>query len=74
MEACMISLFVLLVHIPGAIAEPASRLQWTMVFIATAYAGADWVVAASLRDTSWGWSRSSPERPAINLVRPPEQI
>lgn len=84
MEACMISLFVLLVHIPGAIAEPTSRLQWTMVFIATAYAGADWIVASSLRETSWGWSRTSEPRssgprsseshPTLTVVRPPEQI
>jgi len=79
MEACMISLFVLLVHIPGAIAEPTSRLQWTMVFIATAYAGADLVVASSLRETSWGWSRASEPRsseshPTLTVVRPPEQI
>jgi uncharacterized membrane protein len=59
-EAAMISLFVLLVHIPGAAAEPSSRLAWTMVFVATAQAGAIWCIAASLERTAWVWTRWSP--------------
>jgi uncharacterized membrane protein YphA (DoxX/SURF4 family) len=74
MEACMISLFVLLIHIPAAIREPASRLQWTMVFIATALAGAVWIISASLRETTWGWSRRSVEHHTLRVVRPPGQI
>src|ERR1700723_3086287 len=38
-EAAMISLFVILIHIPGAAAEPSSRFAWTMVFVASALAG-----------------------------------
>jgi uncharacterized membrane protein len=60
-EAAMISLFVLLIHIPGAAAEPPSRFAWTMVFVATALAGAVWIIAASLRNTAWVWTRWSPQ-------------
>jgi uncharacterized membrane protein len=74
MEACMISLFVVLIHIPGAIREPASRMQWTMVSVATALAGAVWIISSSLRETSWGWSRTSVEHPTLTVVRPPGQI
>ncbi|MGO9008743.1 MAG: DoxX family membrane protein [Bryobacteraceae bacterium] len=59
MEAIMISLFVLLVHIPGVASAPTSRLQWTMLFVASALAGAVWAIARSLRDASWGWARRS---------------
>lgn len=52
MEAIMISSFVLLVHIPGVIATPNSRLQWTMLFVASALAGAAWTVAASFQFVS----------------------
>ena len=49
LEAIMISLFVLLIHIPGVATAPASRMQWTMMFVASALAGAAWTVAGSLR-------------------------
>jgi uncharacterized membrane protein len=74
MEAIMISLFVVLLHIPAAIAQPASRLNWTMVFIATALAGAAWNVAASLRERPWAWTRWSPQRPKIEIVRRAEWV
>ncbi|HEY9140123.1 MAG TPA: DoxX family protein [Bryobacteraceae bacterium] len=61
MEASMISLFVLLVHIPGVAAAPTSRLPWTMVFVASALAGAVWAIARSLQDAPWGWARRSPQ-------------
>jgi uncharacterized membrane protein len=67
MEAIMISLFVLLVHLPGVASEPASRLKWTMLFVATALAGSAWAIARSLRDASWGWARTPPE--ASSAVR-----
>src|ERR1700677_1566271 len=51
-EAIMISIFVLVLHIPAAAAQPSSRLMWTMVFVATALAGAVWNIAASLRNTA----------------------
>jgi uncharacterized membrane protein len=47
LESVMITLFVLLLHLPGVAAAPSSRLQWTMVFVATALAGASWCTAAS---------------------------
>jgi uncharacterized membrane protein len=59
LEASMICLFVLLVHIPAVVAAPTSRLNWTMVFVATALAGSAWAIARSLRDEPWGWSRAS---------------
>ena len=58
-EACMISIFVLILHLPSAVAQPTSRLQWTMFFIATALAGGFWIVAKSLEDRPWGWTRKS---------------
>ena len=74
LEAVMISLFVLLLHIPAAVAEPSSRLMWTMVFVATALAGAVWVNAASLEDTAWGWSRHFPKRPSLAVVHSQKQV
>jgi uncharacterized membrane protein len=59
MEAAMISCFVILLHIPGVIAAPTNRLQWTMVFVASALAGAVWAIASTLRHASWGWARAS---------------
>jgi uncharacterized membrane protein len=69
LEAIMISLFVLLVHIPGVISEPASRLKWTMLFVATALAGSAWAIARSLRDAPWGWSRTSPKATSTLAVK-----
>jgi uncharacterized membrane protein len=60
-EAAMITLFVILLHIPAAAAQPSSRLMWTMVFVATALAGAVWNIAASLRNKAWLWTRWSPQ-------------
>jgi uncharacterized membrane protein len=53
-EAIMICIFVLLIHIPGAISTPGNRLSWTMLFIASALAGAAWNAATSLRNAPWG--------------------
>ncbi len=52
LEASMISLFVLLLHLPGVVAQPQDRLQWTMFFVASSYAGAAWAVAASMRGST----------------------
>lgn len=49
LEATMITLFVLLLHLPGVASQPRDRLQWTMFFIASAYAGSAWAVAGSIR-------------------------
>jgi uncharacterized membrane protein len=54
LEAAMITGFVLLLHLPGVAAHPRDRLQWTMLFIATAYAGSAWAVASSLRRAAPG--------------------
>jgi uncharacterized membrane protein len=62
LEAGMISIFVLLIHLPGVFSSPANRLQWTMLFVASALAGASWVVAGLLHASSWGWARKAPAR------------
>jgi uncharacterized membrane protein len=54
LEATMITLFVLLLHLPGVVAHPRDRLQWTMFFIASAYAGSAWAVAGSSRAATRG--------------------
>jgi hypothetical protein len=55
----MISTFVLLLHMPGVVSAPGSRLHWTILFVATALAGSAWALAESLRAESWGWTRTS---------------
>jgi uncharacterized membrane protein len=47
LEAIMMSIFVLLVHLPAVAAQPANREQWTALFVATALAGAMWSVFGS---------------------------
>jgi uncharacterized membrane protein len=47
MEAAMMSSFVLLVHVPRVVASPHSRVEWTMLCIATAFSGAAWSTARS---------------------------
>jgi uncharacterized membrane protein len=49
LEAIMMSSFIVLVHVPAVVAQPASREQWTALFMATALAGAMWVVVGSFR-------------------------
>lgn len=46
--ACMVSGFVLLLHVPRVIADPASRLEWTMLVIAFTIAAAAWCAAGSI--------------------------
>ena len=46
--ATMFSLFVLLLHIPRVLADPANRIEWTMLFHATALTGAAWLVAGDI--------------------------
>jgi hypothetical protein len=64
----MITLFVLLVHIPAAVADPKSRLNWTMVFVATLFAGAMWNAARSLQSAPWGWTRKSPQAATLQSM------
>ena len=44
LEASMISSFVLLLHVPGVFSSPGNRLQWTMLCVASALAGAAWTM------------------------------
>ncbi|MFZ2029231.1 MAG: hypothetical protein WAU68_02895 [Vitreimonas sp.] len=46
--ALMFSLFVLLLHVPRVLADPGSRLEWTMLFHATALTGAAWLIAGDI--------------------------
>ena len=43
MLAIMCASFVLLIHVPGVIAAPADRLQWTMLAVALSITGAAWL-------------------------------
>jgi uncharacterized membrane protein len=52
MEACMMGCFVLFLHIPGVVAEPTSRFQWTMMFVAISITGAAAIVAHQLTQLS----------------------
>jgi len=74
LEAVMISLFVLLLHIPAATAAPASRMMWTMVFVATALAGAVWANAASLKNTAWSSTFWSSQTAKLRVVRRPQEM
>ena len=49
LEAVMVTSFALLLHAPRVIAAPHERVEWTMLCIAAALAGAAWSIAASLR-------------------------
>jgi len=63
-EALMISTFTLLVWLPGVVAEPSSRLQWTALCVSTAITGAAWAVAGPLQDQPWGQIGWRPRRAA----------
>jgi uncharacterized membrane protein len=47
LEALMMSCFVVLLHVPRVVAEPDSRLEWTMASAALILTAASWSVAAS---------------------------
>ena len=47
--AVMVSGIVLLLHVPRVIADPASRLEWTMLAIAFAITAGAWCAAEALR-------------------------
>jgi uncharacterized membrane protein len=56
-EAAMMSLFLVLVHIPMVAAPPPpnmAQLFWTMLCVAGALSGSAWLLAASLKDRPWG--------------------
>lgn len=52
LEAVMIGLFALLLHLPLIAIQPTNRLYWTTLFIATACSGGSFVVAASIPNTA----------------------
>jgi len=58
-EAAMISVFLVLVSVPGVVASPATREPWLEFFITAMCAGAAWVIAGSLRDAAWGLARQT---------------
>jgi uncharacterized membrane protein len=68
-EAGMISSFVLLLHIPAAVSAPGSRLAWTMLFVASALAGAAWSMARTYQGEAWGWARAK-EAPSAQADTP----
>ena len=45
MEALMMALFVVLVHLPRVLASPGSRMEWTMLFVALLLSGSAAMVA-----------------------------
>lgn len=56
-EAAMITIFLLLVSVPGVVASPAIREPWLEFFITATCAGAAWAIAGSLEGAAWGLSR-----------------
>lgn len=45
LEALMMACFVMLVHVPRVLAQPGSRMEWTMLLVATMLSGSALVVA-----------------------------
>ena len=48
LEAIMIGLFALILHVPLIFFQPTNRGYWTALFIATACSGASFIVASSI--------------------------
>jgi uncharacterized membrane protein YphA (DoxX/SURF4 family) len=46
--ACMVSSFIILLHVPRVIGDPTSRLEWTMLAMSAAITGAAWCAAGSI--------------------------
>ncbi len=67
MESCMMGSFVLLLHVPNVISEPTSRLQWTMLCVATTITGAAAIVAHQLAHRSWGFESMMRSKPAVDV-------
>jgi uncharacterized membrane protein len=66
MEAAMIGVFVLLLHIPSVAAEPRSRLQWTMLSVAIALGGAVWNVAGCIDNREPAINRGADEQTELD--------
>jgi len=52
LEALMVSIFVLTIHVPGVLGTPGDRDQWTELFVAGFIGGAALLVAHSYRVTA----------------------
>jgi uncharacterized membrane protein len=48
----MMFLFVAMIHLPGALANPHSRIIWTIVFREMSFGGAGWILAGNALDGS----------------------
>ena len=48
--AGMLGSFVVLLHVPRVIVDPANRIEWTMLAVATSLVGAAWLVALAVRE------------------------
>jgi uncharacterized membrane protein len=65
LEAIMVSLFSLLVWVPSFFTQPRPNWatppqnQWSELVVTLVLTAAAWIVAASLRDRSWGFARPS---------------
>lgn len=53
MEAAMVMSFALLVWLPGILARPGDRQQWTDFWVTWAVGAAAWVVADAYRGSRW---------------------
>jgi hypothetical protein len=53
LEAAMISVFTLLIWVPGAATNPTSRLEWTALAISWTVGAGAWVVADSYSTAPW---------------------
>ncbi len=60
----MMFLFVAMIHFPGALRDPHSRILWTIVFREMSFGGAGWVLAGN---AIRGWS--APKRTLITVGR-----
>ena len=63
LEAVMLTLFGVLVWLPTFFSRPVpmwasqAQVQWSETFLGFLLASSAWIVAASLRDTPWGFAR-----------------
>lgn len=46
--AAMLACFVALLHLPRVFADPTSRIEWTMLGVATSLTGAAWIVRTAI--------------------------
>lgn len=62
LEAAMIGAFTLLVWLPGIIAAPTARLQWTAFFVSWIIGAAAWIVAENMLKSQGGGANDAPVR------------